>query len=300
MEGTTSDKFKKSQQIHSLRTFQNGRSALSKIHSRTGRFAMQDRSQGRIFFSFPQQKLSQVCQISMVRQPVPISFPIFWTRASSKNFCKIIKSPNCPLDTGQHLNHYLPRRYVANGEDVTRNSHGNRHIDFSIATFGVYDQPQKISPAPCETNRVPGLSNRYRENDFCSLREKIKTCASTMSGDFQATKNFSLKSHKINWAVIINCPGRFTRSNPVSISSTGANISSSEKRSYSGHVRLGNLAREELLWWMENLKLCNGRKIRRREPRMIIQTDASTKGWGHTAREFRQGGNGQRRKSIFT
>ena len=51
-----------------------------------------------------------------------------------------------------------------------------------------------------------------------------------MSGDFQATKNFSLKSHKINWHVIINCPGNFTSSNPGSISPTGANFSSTEKR----------------------------------------------------------------------
>ena len=29
---------------------------------------------------------------------------------------------------------------------------------------------------------------------------------------------------------------------------------------------LGSLAWEELLWWMENLKLCNGRKIQQREP----------------------------------
>ena len=63
------------------------------------------------------------------------------------------KSPNFPLDTGQHSNHYFSP-YVVNGEDVTRNSHGKRHIDFSIATFGFSDQPQKISPAPCETNRV--------------------------------------------------------------------------------------------------------------------------------------------------
>ena len=147
-----------------------------------------------------------------------------------QEFYKIIKSPHCPLETGQHSNYYLPRRYVANGEYVTRNSHGKRHIDFSVATFGFCDQPQKISPAPCETNRVSGLSNRYRENDFRSFREKIKTCVSAMSGDFQTTKNFSLKSHKINWPVIINCPGHFTSLNPVSISSTGANISSIEKR----------------------------------------------------------------------
>ena len=105
------------------------------------------------------------------------------------NFCKIINSPNCPLETCQHSNHYLSRRYVANGEDVTRNSHGKRHIDFSIAIFGFCDQPQKISPAHCETNRVSGLSNRYRENDFCSFRGKIKTCVSTMSRDFQAIES---------------------------------------------------------------------------------------------------------------
>ena len=51
-----------------------------------------------------------------------------------------------------------------------------------------------------------------------------------MSGDFDITKNFSLKSHQINWPVFINCPGHFTSFNPVSISSTGANISFTEKR----------------------------------------------------------------------
>ena len=68
---------------------------------------MQDRSQGGIFFSSPQQKLSKVCQISMVRQHIRISLPLFWTQASFKNFYKIIKSSNCPLEMGQHSNHYL-------------------------------------------------------------------------------------------------------------------------------------------------------------------------------------------------
>ena len=46
--------------------------------------------------------------------------------------------------------------------------------------------------------QIDFLRNRYRENDLFSFREKIKTCVSTMSGDFQATKNFSLKSRKVN------------------------------------------------------------------------------------------------------
>ena len=50
--------------------------------------------------------------------------------------------------------------------------------------------------------------------------------------------------------------------------------------SYQGYVILGNLARHELLWWIENTRLSNGRKIQQQESQLTIQTDASTKGWG--------------------
>ena len=118
----------------------------------------------------------------------------FQFRASSKNFYKIIKTSNRHFKTDQNSNHYLPRQYVVHGEDVTRNSDGERHIDFSVTTFGYCDQPQKISPSPSDTNRVFELSNRYKQNDFGSFREKNKVCVSTTSGDFHTTKCFRLKS----------------------------------------------------------------------------------------------------------
>ena len=170
-------------------------------------------------------------------------------------FTKLLKVPIALLRR-QHWNHYLPRRYVANGKDVTRNSRGKRQIDFYVATFEFCYHPQKISPAHWETNGVSGLGNRTRKNDFCSFIEKIKTCVSTISGDFQATKNFSLKSRRFKWPLVITCPSHFTSLNPVSISSTRANISSTEKRVLQWSCHTGkNLAREELLWWMENVKL---------------------------------------------
>ena len=39
----------------------------------------------------------------MVREHIRISLTMFWTRASSKSFYKIIKSLNCPLDTGVNI-----------------------------------------------------------------------------------------------------------------------------------------------------------------------------------------------------
>ena len=76
-------------------------------------------------------------------------------------------------------------------------------------------------------------------------------------------------------------------------------ISSLKKQeSYHGYVILGNLARQEVFWWIENIRLSSGRKIQQLEPQMTIQTDASTKGGEHIAKEFQQGGNGQKRKGT--
>ena len=98
---------------------------------------------------------------------------------------------------GQHSNYYLPRRYVANGEDVTRNSHGKRHIDFCIALFGFCDQPKKFSPAPCETDRVFGLSNRYRENDLYSFRKKLKHVSQQCQESFKQSETSALNLTKL-------------------------------------------------------------------------------------------------------
>ena len=40
------------------------------------------------------------------------------------------------------------------------------------------------------------------------------------------------------------------------------------------------MSKQELLWWVENLRLNNERSIRQKDPNLVIQTDASKSGWG--------------------
>ena len=96
---------------------------------------MQDRSQGGIFFSSPQQKLKSLPDFNG-QATYTNFFAFFGTRTSSNDCCKISKSPNFPLETGQHLNHCLSRRYVANemGRTLAEILMA-KDIDFSIATF---------------------------------------------------------------------------------------------------------------------------------------------------------------------
>ena len=84
---------KKTKYIHPLRA--NKRFVLSEISSRTKRFPIQDRYQRRLLRSSSQQTIIDMGEIQMVRQPIWVSLPLFWFRASSKCFYQITKKPNC-------------------------------------------------------------------------------------------------------------------------------------------------------------------------------------------------------------
>ena len=49
-------------------------------------------------------------------------------------------------------------------------------------------------------------------------------------------------------------------------------------------------ARQEILWWIQNLKLNNGRSLLWRPPQIVIQSDASKEGWGAYCQGERAGG----------
>ena len=51
-----------------------------------------------------------------------------------------------------------------------------------------------------------------------------------------------------------------------------------------------SLNQTRISWWIENIMLSNGRKIQQQEDQMIIQTDASRKGWGAHCNGISTGG----------
>ena len=60
--------------------------------------------------------------------------------------------------------------------------------------------------------------------------------------------------------------------------------------SYQQKIQLNQESREELQWWIENLKLCNGKGLILPFQDMFLTTDASKKGWGASCQEQRTGG----------
>ena len=59
---------------------------------------------------------------------------------------------------------------------------------------------------------------------------------------------------------------------------------------YETLLSLSCQAKEELVWWQENLSKWNGKPLRQKPGQMVIQSDASLSGWGAVCRGTRTGG----------
>ena len=149
---------------------------------------------------------------------------------------------------------------------------------------------EKVNPTTSETVGISGVTDKYRGNDTVTLRRKTGSYNSTMSGGLLSTQNFSVQFDEVNWPTFVNGPSYVAGENSISFPLTGANI---KQGSYQGYHILGNVVRKELLWWIENIRLPNGRKIQKQEPQVTIQKDMLSKIDGeHIAMEYQQAGNG--------
>ena len=59
---------------------------------------------------------------------------------------------------------------------------------------------------------------------------------------------------------------------------------------YSAHLILSTGEQEELQWWLDHLSAWNGRTITTEKPSLVIESDASTQGWGAFCEGTQTGG----------
>ena len=70
--------------------------------------------------------------------------------------------------------------------------------------------------------------------------------------------------------------------------------------SYEKQMVLSPQGRAEIEWWINNIRLNNGRSLVWKPPQLLIKSDDSKEGWGLTARDRGQGGPGQTGKETCT
>ena len=111
-----------------------------------------------------------------------------------------------------------------------------------------------------------------------------------MSAFVKQSTNIDSGVEKIDWLVDVNDSRSFTSKvgcrflQMQQISSLPYNLSNLDK------IVLKENSKIELKWLVQNLELCNDRMLIKPPAEVLIQTDASTKGWGTTCNGISTGG----------
>ena len=97
----------------------------------------------------------------------------------------------------------------------------------------------------------------------------------------QSIRGITAGFDKTNRNIFFNHSSSAPSPSTVSLLTTTANsISKTNTQSYLTLVKLISMAKNELLWWINNPKLCNGQLVVQLQAHFLIQTDGSKKGWG--------------------
>jgi hypothetical protein len=64
-------------------------------------------------------------------------------------------------------------------------------------------------------------------------------------------------------------------------------------------VTLDQAAQQELVWWRDQLASWNGKFLLRKQEDLIIETDASTLGWGASCKGVQTGGIWSHQERLY-
>ena len=89
---------------------------------------------GCILFSFIKSCIQKICAVSLVREALRVSFPLFWTKPSTKNYYKITQNSSFSVSSPEYTNYNLLGQHVVHRPYNRRRDNGQRRSNTSSTT----------------------------------------------------------------------------------------------------------------------------------------------------------------------
>ena len=229
---------------------------------------MQDRPEGCILCNSPVSKIREVCQIPVERHSIRVLLPLLRAFSSSSGFYKVNKSLYLSLEKAQYKNNNLPRGHAPNGIFIRGLVDGKRYTDIHTSTLRVSDQYQKVLPRANIDFRISWGNSRFWGNDFEHFQGETSQSTESLSGNprkRESNRELRKLTGRLSSTAIAVPPApiHYRHLQHQQIQKLICHNSFEEK------VTISLEARKELLWWKENLTLCNGRSLISPPPQII-------------------------------
>ena len=183
----------------------------------------------------------------------------------------------------------LHRRHTADGR-VRRDGTGTRHSPhIPTPVPGFHNKPTKNGDNTNPINRIPGFQCKHSVDGTKSSSNEAENNpggVSEIAGGGADISPLPLQTDRQD-----EC-GQSSRPTSTSVLQIPTNGSgrSAEEIGYDTRLRLSEDSKEELTWWDTKMVRWNGKTILTRDPELIIESDASTQGWGATCQGSDTGG----------
>ena len=136
------------------------------------RLHVQNRFEGRLFYSVSRQIMSSFSEIFMGRESLPITVSLFWSRTSPSSFYQNFDSPNIPFAPSIYQNFDLPGRHFVNASINRETSSCKIHRNLSPSTFGICNKLKNVSHGTGTNSRIYKPCDKFDSNySFLNRRE---------------------------------------------------------------------------------------------------------------------------------
>ena len=129
-------------------------------------------------------------------------------------------------------------------------------------------------------DRISGTDSQFKGNGYFPSTEITTINETNMSGYVLESRNNSFRVIK----GVINIFGHSPNKN-LSFSPQQQIQALKKNGSYKSQVLLNKESQLELLWWVKNIKLYNGKILIQLPAQALLQTDALLTGWGQSGKK---------------
>ena len=166
--------------------------------------------------------------VSMGRNPVPVSMPMLWPCTSPICFHKTPKDPHGPFkDRDTHSN--LFGRHVDYWQDKGRDYSSARYSRFFTSVPGICYKSEKVSDDTSSEDRISGNDSQFKRNDHFPSTEKSTNNKTDMSRLASESRDNSFRVNKGIRSPDINNFGHSPSKTPLPFSPTTTNPGTEEK-----------------------------------------------------------------------
>ena len=225
----------------------------------------------------------------MGRETLRVPLLLFRSVSCTTNIHEIAESASISMEKVDYADHNLYRRYVNNRSN--QKGSGVNTLIYLVQHLGFLLDLKKSVLQLCQEIEFLSLVVNSGNRTLSLLLQKVqkvqeectKLYNSSWTPILEFTKRLGLLSLTIQAVVPACLQIRILQQLQIQ--------SLKLKKSFQINLKLTALAKEELLWWMSNLRHSNGKLwIENHLDQMFIHADASKKGWGAVCKGVSTGG----------